>query len=230
MLFTNIIAKFVLLVGLAVTITQGEIIRDELDQLVQEDALIHVNTDGFNRYVVGSRDYDLLALFTVGWVDCMKCGGEQAKIGGLADAYFKKYHGTNRKMYFIVLDVHSSKPLFEKMNIIALPTLVYFDRNALHPNPRIDYLNILRYPRRFNSFITEKLGEKLSYKPRTFWPDLLVSYGPWLALFGGLWVNVSLDEIIALIRGMGRQAVMIIACVVSLYYTSGMAWNSIRGE
>ncbi|KAI8387500.1 hypothetical protein BD560DRAFT_382710 [Blakeslea trispora] len=131
--------------------------KDKLISLVQSNNLVKLNSNTYDRFTEGKRDYGMVVLLTAlgSQFNCMPCRQFDPEYELVA----KSFSGTKEKdnLFFGHLDFQDGQAIYQKLKLMSAPNVFYFP-----PQKAGETVEFVKYDLTRSGFQAENFAEFLS--------------------------------------------------------------------
>ncbi|EIE79001.1 hypothetical protein RO3G_03706 [Rhizopus delemar RA 99-880] len=219
---------FILLAFIGLVFAQADPKKDKLISLVNQDGLVKLNSNSFDRFAEGKRNYGLVVLLTAlgPQFNCHPCRELDPEFTLIAKSFQR--NKDNKNLFFGHLDFNDGQIIFQKLQLVSAPNVLYFP-----PQKVGESKEFIRYDVTKNGLDAESIAEFLTkqtgYAVKVKRPFNYVKFG------GQLFLAVGAAAILKLVyRNFGfifyhKTTWTVASILLVLVMTSGHMWNRIRG-
>eukprot|EP00123_Amoebidium_parasiticum_P001696 comp12857_c0_seq1/m.8027 comp12857_c0_seq1/g.8027 ORF comp12857_c0_seq1/g.8027 comp12857_c0_seq1/m.8027 type:complete len:323 (-) comp12857_c0_seq1:117-1085(-) len=198
----------------------------ELEAKSQVTPVIDMTAADYNRYLIGNRDYGVVAMFTALQPNrrCQLCKEAQFEFISAAKSFRSAGH---RGVYFVLFDYDSAAKVFNKHDVNSAPLVWYFPAKG-KPTKQDKMEDLYRRGARaelFAKFISDRTGMHFQISRPINWTNLITLVGVVSAV---VYLAVTFFPM-ALFLKFANPVLCIISMLLALLFTGGYMWNQIRG-
>ncbi|KAG1472598.1 hypothetical protein G6F56_001442 [Rhizopus delemar] len=218
---------FTLLVCISFVFAQTDPKKEKLISLVNEDGLVRLNANTFDRFAEGKRNYGMVVLLTAlgSQFKCHPCRELDPEYTLIAKSFQKSKN--NKDLFFGHLDFNDGQAIYHKLQLVSAPNVLYFP-----PQKAGESKQFIRYDVTRSGLEAENIAEFLSkqtgFTVKAKRPFNYVKFG------GQLFLAVGVAAILKLVyRNFGfifyhKTTWTVASILLVLVMTSGHMWNRIR--
>ncbi|KAI9246783.1 hypothetical protein BY458DRAFT_484442 [Sporodiniella umbellata] len=216
-----------LVVYIALVFAQADPKKSKLVSLVNEEGLVKLNSNSFDRFTEGKRNYGMVVLLTAlgPQFKCHPCRELDPEYKLISKSFQKNKN--KQDLFFGHLDFNDGQSVYHKLQLVSAPNVLYFP-----PQKAGESKQFVRYDVTRSGMAAENIAEFLSkqtgYSVRAIRPLNYVKIG------GQLFLAVAAAAVLKLLyRNLGfvfynKTTWTAISILFVLVMTSGHMWNRIR--
>ncbi|CEG71674.1 hypothetical protein RMATCC62417_07371 [Rhizopus microsporus] len=216
-----------LAIYISLTLAQADPKKDKLTSLINQEGIIKLNSNTYDRFTEGKRNYGMVVLLTAlsPQFNCHPCREFDPEFSLVAKSIQSSKH--NKDLFFGHLDFADGQAIYQKLQLVSAPNVFYFP-----PQKAGESKEFIKYDLTRNGFAAETFADFLSqqtgFKVKVKRPFNYVKFG------GQLFLAIGAAAILKLIyRNFGfivyhKTTWTVVSILTVLIMTSGYMWNRIR--
>lgn len=213
-----------LFVCIGLILAQNTTKKDTLISLVNEEGVVKLNSESFNRFAEGKRDYHFVVFMTAldPQFNCEPCRELEPEILLIAKTYQKSRN--NKELFFGYLDFDDGEEIYYQLGLESAPNVLYYS-----PQNAGDSSNFVKYDIKEKGFKAEALADFFSnqagFTVKAKRPLNYTTICSQLAL--GVGAAIAFKLIYSNLYHRTTWAV--VSVLIVLIMTTGHMWTRIRG-